>query len=68
MGKSMSVTENMYSGNVNTRHGTMKKWVMKSGGLTSILINLLQTLVVTTIIISLTLLVAMSLLRFIVYQ
>ncbi len=68
MSKSMSVTEHLYGENVNKRRWSIKNWMMKNGGPTTILINLLQTLVVATITISLILLIAMSLLRFILYQ
>ena len=68
MSKSISVTEYLYGENVNKRRWSIKNWMMKSGGPTTVLINLLQTLVVATITISLILLMAMSLLRFILYQ
>ncbi len=68
MSKPMSVTENIYVEDVNKRRWSIKKWVMKMGGPTTITINLLQSLVVAIITISLILLIAMSLLRFILYQ
>lgn len=68
MSKALSVTENIYVEDVNKRRWSIKKWVMKMGGPTTIIINLLQSLVVAIITISLILLIAMSLLRFILYQ